>query len=382
MAISFSGNSVFSPAFSSEELDNYLNKRQSKGLSDADRNKIEIEISPFFERLTRKIGINKITLCTTYGLALFLIHYVSYRTFSKNIFDDFNWILPIDSAIILFFLFVATHNLKKFATSIYNVFRLESDNKKYYYTVKSTLTDSNMIKYGIFFGFFNSLMGYSFGIWFSKSSFLYYLSLFEFFNIGFVCGLCFSGIPCIIKMSYLLSIEKKSIDIDLGNPDKCGGTSPIGLYIAKFALLILLASLFISSYVYRTDWVNDSSGIVYYLVKLWIIFPQLIALSMFVSSALFIRKIVHRLKDYHLNRLSEAMYNLQQHYLNKLPEIDLKNLHEMLLIDVVHSRLEKISGDIKEMNVWPYNLNSGAPYIIAYVMSFIAPINQLTNFLF
>lgn len=331
------------------------------------------DMLPFYEKFVSWMKIPYWITCLLLMVPNFLLHFFLGRHYHVNTLEDFSWFLPLMSGVIYALVVWATRHLRQFTDNLYCAFGLPVDDTSPQDIVTRHLSNRTMLEYGVFFGLANTGLGLFYGIWYSQVGLVISL-IYQIFLVGFIAGLAISGIVAILKaVSYLA--RQRTLRLNLGDPDKCGGTVQTGNSLLKFSLVSLLAGIFISFYIYKTPWAHRDWQFVTYFIYGWMGFPHFAALTVLSVPFSSVHNILLKAKYQELNRIGSQIDALRSQ-VHAIP-VDQANDAHLNLFKARHEMLKNAYTETEAMIIWPTNMRAGVAYSVIYIASFLLPVFEL-----
>ncbi len=325
-----------------------------------------IKLTTFYEQIVDGFPtpfILKILVSLVIGLVFIFLHYFS----SPDLFDKTSLFLAAIISAAMASLYLATHTLRSILPEMER--RTKGNVNLFMIPLNQLLTTKKFIQYGLFFAIVNCLMATIFGIPQSQGAnhpqFINYAAslYFGYFLSGFVCGMPVLGILAVSQSLAQFGLSARRT-LDFTSPDNCGGTLFIGNALMIMASVTLLVGILISTYVIKTDWGNNF-GIAVELKAIWIIFPYLMSLIVFIAPALTLNKSL-----IHYKRRQDQLIRAKLDELRR--QID--NGSNFSNNDLVkkYDFNQKLREQLHKMRTWPHGFSANFKYASVVLANSIA----------
>lgn len=326
------------------------------------------EFSPFYEVLadwiSARLGVPifgaLLASCIPGGI-FFVLHYVctvgeTFENFSIH-FHVWSWMIGFMIIAAALCLYYATDTLKGIFLHIDSGQNVQQ--QQYLPRLNHTLSNTNFILAGLFFGLFNVWMGKVFGVPYESTT--AQLSIYTgFFLVGFVCGMAAWGIYGVVVIMKVLT-EKKMVQPDFTAPDNCGGTQFLGNAFVKFSAVTLIMGVIISIYILFTWWAHQESMLPRMAIGMWITFPYILSLVVLAAPAVLVNRVLVKYKLHQEKHFSDMLANDRTLLGQKDLDIEIKK--------GVAAKLEWVSKDratLHHMGTWPFGKVQGVQYSLVF----------------
>jgi len=325
-------------------------------------------IIPFYERFYSYLKIPSYLFGLVVVLFFFLLHFGIATAYNHSVFKDFSFMVSLMIGFCLHLVLLATSDLKTFVINLIELSGNELDEyREKFVFILNDISNYKLLKYGLFFGVFNASLGIFFGHWYKEIPLILSLVI-QHFVIGLVCGLAVGGIVIVFKL--IAKVSKEHLNLEFFNPDHCAGTLIIGKLLFRFSMYTLLMGIVIALYIHSSPWLYKGiDPIVDFMIMLWMFFPFIAAILVFIFPVLKIHRV---LLDYKFQEHEKVRYKLKElsneiiHY----KETGENDFFKYSLFKNKFDHYKMIDDYIAKINVWPYDVK----YSLSFVISLILPI--------
>lgn len=336
---------------------------------------------PFYEvvadSISKRLGVPifgaLITSCIPGGV-FFVLHYACTvgETFEKFTFHFHVWSWMIGFMIITaaLCLFYATETLKELFLHINSGGQTQP--QQYLPQLNQTLSNTNFLLAGLFFGIFNAWMGYVFGVPYGSTP--AQLSIYSgFVLVGFVCGMAAWGIYGVVVIMKVLT-EKEIVQPDFTAPDNCGGTQFLGNAFVKFSAVTLIMGVIISIYILFTWWAQQESMLPRMAIGMWVAFPYILSLVVLAAPAVLVNRMLVKYKLKQDKELSARLAN--QRTLLGQQGLDTE-FKKAAVADI--EWVGKDRRTLHHMWTWPFGKIQGVQYSVVFLANVFVSSKSVEN---
>lgn len=322
----------------------------------------------FYEKIVMWDGISIYWVCLLIGAIPFAIHFFLESQNGGNSRTDLSLYLSLVITFALASLNWATRQFRQFLPELFDSMKIGINefNENYVERMNNYLGTARVLKYGLFFGTINTLLGYTFGL--IEPRLLPKISItVQLFLAGLVCGFAVCGIVAVIK--FINRINGENI-LNIYSLDNCGGTSFIGELVVKYSLITLFVGLLINLCINGPFWIaspwSPTNDIAKLLMNFWKVFPFIMSLFVVMFPVLKIHKTLRTYKKRVTASIKVNLQSIAPNLEDAIEGLSSKKLDEFR---VQYDLYQEMYNRGKGLSTWPYSLKEKSKYASLFAVT-------------